>query len=74
MADFPELTMQDSLRSRKGDHASTSRSIMSTGVVVAARGDTPPPGFTRDLGLKLPGIVDKRVGHFSLTTSVPFHY
>ena len=70
MGDLPELTMQDSLRSRKGDLASTSRSLTSTGVV-AARGDTPPPGFTRDLGLKLPGIADKRVGRFSLTTYVP---
>ena len=65
MADLPELTMQDSLRSRRGDHASTSRSLTSTGMV-ATRGDTPPPGFTRDLGLKLPGIADKRVGRVSL--------
>lgn len=55
-ADLPEVMMQDSLRSRTG--GGSAKSLTSTGVV-AVRGDTPPPGFTRDLGLKLPGISNK---------------
>lgn len=62
MADYlPELAMmheQDTARSRTGGGGGggTSRSMSGA---VAVRGDTPPPGFTRDLGLKLPGIANK---------------
>ena len=66
MADLPELAMmqqQDTARSRTGGGIGGTSGSMSG--AVAVRGDTPPPGFTRDLGLKLPGIVEKRVGHLS---------
>jgi hypothetical protein len=52
MADLPELS--ESVRSRS---RTAGGQLAFTGSV-AARGDTPPPGFARDLGLKLPGIAN----------------